>query len=632
MNQYSSQHSFQHYQRLLVRRTVISILIFGVVIALAILLPLAQKLNRQVEEVKYAQAQALTVAIEQQLNRYDDIARQVASRSQIRAVLGAYTRNEIDITEAEQFTQPRLDDAIWVLDDVFAIYRYAADGTRIAAVERGPQKVNLSAEQFERVKQQQGGVVQIVVAKELQSFLAVWMPIYASLPVTDQHQAPIGHDLVLFSVDELLATITSFNRFGANADFYLLSSDFNLVGEYFWQNGQQHVRLIEKQYSTLADVHIRLGLTLQVWQDIPHVWFVVPFNNGQWLVVVRSPAFEIFQAMLQEQVWFFLAVLLMLLLGVYTVRISIRPVLHELQKKTEQIHKQNSQLQLAGMVFDKTHEAIMITDADLTIIRVNAALAHTLGFSINALEGRLLPQLAIAELLPNNITEQVEQALERSDVWQGELYYRSLSGQIIPALQTISAVRDDDGNITSLIHIFNDITTEKSAENEIRQQAVTDQLTGLPNRAGILTILAKAMDNVVDHQQCGLLFIDLDKFKPVNDTYGHAVGDKLLQAIGPRIQREIRSADIIARLGGDEFVVVLPNVSGEQKALAIAKAIVAALNEVFVIDHKEIRIGASIGVAMYPHHAQDCEELLAIADAAMYRAKNEGRNKAVLAS
>jgi len=186
-----------------------------------------------------------------------------------------------------------------------------------------------------------------------------------------------------------------------------------------------------------------------------------------------------------------------------------------------------------------------------------------------------------------------------------------------------SALRDVDGKLVSILSLVQDVTLRIEAEAQLRDAAVHDALTGLPNRLSLMVRLENAVTVAKRNGAVlALLFIDLDKFKPVNDQYGHAVGDKLLQAVAARLRPCVREADTLARLGGDEFVVLLQSDVSRVTPAFTAQRIAEALQQPYEIDGYHIEIGASIGVSLFPDDADDADRLLARADAAMYRVKH----------
>jgi diguanylate cyclase (GGDEF)-like protein/PAS domain S-box-containing protein len=190
------------------------------------------------------------------------------------------------------------------------------------------------------------------------------------------------------------------------------------------------------------------------------------------------------------------------------------------------------------------------------------------------------------------------------------------------------AERDEQGTPLRMVGTFADIDERKGEEEQMRHQASHDALTGLPNRVLFADRLRQAIRVAQrEHIRLAVLYFDLDKFKPVNDTYGHAAGDALLAAMARRVSGRLRDSDTLARIGGDEFVVLLPRCAGPDDARKVGENILAQLNREFVIEHNALRISGSIGYALYPDHSRDSDELLRLADEAMYEAKSNGRGQ-----
>lgn len=196
---------------------------------------------------------------------------------------------------------------------------------------------------------------------------------------------------------------------------------------------------------------------------------------------------------------------------------------------------------------------------------------------------------------------------------------------------TAAPVCDEDGEVSYMLGVIHDITRRKRNEQRIRFMAEHDQLTGLPNRAHLASRLEDMLEKLAENGgELAVLFVDLDHFKPVNDQHGHAVGDKLLQAVARRIATTLRGSDFISRIGGDEFIVVLPPASSEAAAQLAAGKLRDALTQPFAVDGHMLQVGCSIGIALSPRHGRSVDELLQRADAAMYRAKERGRNCSVV--
>lgn len=291
-----------------------------------------------------------------------------------------------------------------------------------------------------------------------------------------------------------------------------------------------------------------------------------------------------------------------------------------LQKRTER------NLGLYSRVFSHVGEGIIIADAETQILEVNAAVTRLTGFSREELVGSKTNFLKSGLHEPAFYTGMWAQ-LHSQDYWQGEILDRTRDGRVIPLLQTISAVRDDDGRVSHYISVMADISSIKETQNRLDYLAHHDVLTDLPNRLLFGDRLGHAIDRVRrDGGQLALLFIDLDRFKTINDSLGHHIGDRLLVDASFRLKSLIRRADTVARLGGDEFVVLMENNTSHAAAARLADKIIAAFKQPFSVAGSDLHIGCSIGITVFPEDGADAVTLLKNADAAMYRAKEAGRD------
>jgi diguanylate cyclase (GGDEF)-like protein len=218
-------------------------------------------------------------------------------------------------------------------------------------------------------------------------------------------------------------------------------------------------------------------------------------------------------------------------------------------------------------------------------------------------------------------------SIHQNGCWQGEIWNRRKNGELYPEWLTITAVKDESGTVSHYVGTMLDITDRKAIEDEVRHMAHYDVLTDLPNRTLLRDRLHQALAQVRREQaKLALMFLDLDKFKPVNDSLGHAVGDLLLREVAYRLQNCMkRESDTVARLGGDEFVILLSHIDDEQEARTIAEKVVQMINLPFEIEHHTVHISTSIGIAIYPNHGMDVKALMKNADDAMYQAKHAGR-------
>ncbi len=290
------------------------------------------------------------------------------------------------------------------------------------------------------------------------------------------------------------------------------------------------------------------------------------------------------------------------------------------RKKVEQ------KLRLMAGVFSNMNESILITDAENRIIAANFAFSRLTGYLEAEVIGKNPKVLSAGRTEPGVFTEMWA-ALQSEGHWEGELWDRRKSGEIYPKWLSISVMRDQEGKICNYIGSFVDIAERKASEEKVRYLAHHDALTGLPNRYSLHERLVQAVGTARRNgRQLAVFMIDLDRFKVINDTLGHTVGDQLLIEVAKRLSGSVRETDIVARLGGDEFVVVLPTIDTPADAAHVAEKIIAAMAQVFLLEGSELRTSPSIGISLYPEDAIDIADLLKNADIAMYHAKELGRN------
>lgn len=282
---------------------------------------------------------------------------------------------------------------------------------------------------------------------------------------------------------------------------------------------------------------------------------------------------------------------------------------------------------VAEAPFMATDTGIVVLDTRYRIIRVNPAFTRLTGYDQQEVEGQAPFMIGSGEKAPD-YHEAILQEIDPETGWEGEVWNRHKDGKVYPVWLHLNAVRDEGGTLTGYVAVLSDITHRKKAEAELVRQATRDALTGLPNR----TLLRRMMQDMVTHalkneSGCGFLFVDLDGFKAVNDSYGHDVGDELLKDVARRLRAALRASDEVGRLGGDEFVVLLGDVRQVEDAGKVAGKIVAALAEPYVLNGITAEISASVGVALCPDDGTTGEDLLKAADEAMYRAKKAGKNR-----
>ncbi|MDP2142956.1 MAG: EAL domain-containing protein [Gallionella sp.] len=294
------------------------------------------------------------------------------------------------------------------------------------------------------------------------------------------------------------------------------------------------------------------------------------------------------------------------------------------QKQTEE------KLRIASIAFE-THEAIVVTDTQARIINVNHAFEQLTGYSTAEAIGQN-PNILQSGRHDRQFYQEMWATLLAKGIWSGEMWDKRKDGTIYPKWLTISAVRNDQQEVTHYVAIFMDISERKRAEEEIQRLAFYDTLTELPNRRLLMDRLIQSLIASERNGSFGaLLFMDMDNFKILNDTQGHDIGDMLLIEVARRLRVSVRETDTVARLGGDEFVVILQGLGSSELLAAnqaedIAEKIVATLSETYFLGKHEHHSSVSIGVGLFHGRGTTVDELLKRADTAMYQAKSAGRN------
>jgi diguanylate cyclase (GGDEF)-like protein/PAS domain S-box-containing protein len=287
-------------------------------------------------------------------------------------------------------------------------------------------------------------------------------------------------------------------------------------------------------------------------------------------------------------------------------------------------------LRVAATAFE-SQAGMMISDASGLILRVNRAFTEITGYSSAEVVGKS-PSVVSSGRHDAAFFAAMWQGINATGVWEGEIWNRRKSGEVYPEWLMITAVRDDAGQPTNYVATFTDITSRKSAEEEIRNLAFYDLLTGLPNRRLLMERLNRAIvASTRSESHSALLFLDLDNFKTINDTLGHDVGDHLLQQVGQRLVACVREGDTVARLGGDEFVVIFEGLSenlrdATAQVEAVGEKILHALNQTYLLAQTIHHSTPSIGVTLFANHHGTTDDLLKRSDLAMYQAKAAGRN------
>ena len=284
------------------------------------------------------------------------------------------------------------------------------------------------------------------------------------------------------------------------------------------------------------------------------------------------------------------------------------------------------QLRLAASIVENTVEAIMVTDESDVILSVNPAFTAVTGYPAADVVGRP------ASLLDAGRHDDAFHAEMRSELathgrWRGETWARQRDGNVFVVWQAVTAISAAPGTPGRRVSVFSDVTERWRSSERLRHLAFHDPLTDLPNRMLLLERLGQLIGQTKrEDRNAAVIFLDLDRFKVVNDTLGHAVGDRLLKAVATDLQALVRHSDTVARLGGDEFVILLDNAAGRDEVELIARRIVAAVGQRRMVDGHALAVGASLGIAMFPQDGREREQLIAHADTALYAVKSAGRN------
>jgi diguanylate cyclase (GGDEF)-like protein/PAS domain S-box-containing protein len=364
-------------------------------------------------------------------------------------------------------------------------------------------------------------------------------------------------------------------------------------------------------------------------------WLEVSIANRTWVIGIQLDYRK-----LNPEGWsnaLLLQALLGLSLSVLAAVISQQLIRNHQSVRQALLREQEASREraLAGTVFDSSPVAIVVTDAQGVILKVNQAFCQLTGYSELEARGNTANLLRSGRH-DNSFYEQMWSAILSKGYWSGEIWNRHRNGQIIRHELSITAVLDERQQPSSFVGLLRDVSERYQQEERMRFMATHDQLTGLANRTLLIEELNRSL--ALAKRQgfgVGLLFIDLNRFKPVNDRFGHSTGDALLKAVAQRLTSTCRSSDTLCRQGGDEFVVLIPDAPSIEHLETLARKLVDALEQPFPAGAdlpKVITISASIGIARWPDHASDADALIEAADTAMYVAKLQGEASIAIAA
>lgn len=283
-------------------------------------------------------------------------------------------------------------------------------------------------------------------------------------------------------------------------------------------------------------------------------------------------------------------------------------------------------LRLASKALENANEGIMLADANRKIVAVNPAFTSVSGYSAEEVIG-LTPSVLKSGHHDDEFYRKMNAEFMANGNWQGEIWNRHKNGEIYPVWLNIKAIRNESGEVDCYIGIFSDIANQEEMKKRLYELAYYDELTGLSNRSLLYDRLHhELLQSKRSSALMAVLFIDLDRFKVINDSHGHMIGDQVLKEAADRLVACIREGDTLSRMGGDEFVAILKDIENEDVAAQVAGRMVTALSQAFLIAGKEMFVTASVGISLHPRDGDEVSVLLRNADTAMYHAKQLGRN------
>ncbi len=335
---------------------------------------------------------------------------------------------------------------------------------------------------------------------------------------------------------------------------------------------------------------------------------------------------------MQHKILIFISINILFLIIYYIFIAANRK--KELQKMNENFEKsikdQTKKLSLTSSVFENATEGIAICDTKSIIVDINKTFTRITGYTSDEVIGRGISILK-SGAQDKEFYKNMWRGIIKNGYWEGEITNRRKNGEIYDEILHISTVKNSEGFITHYIAIFTDISDKRHTQESIYNLAHFDSLTKIANRNFFQKKLLSSIEKIKPNENISLMYIDLDRFKIINDSLGHYVGDELLSSVAKRIQKLLDSDDFFARLGGDEFAIFFHSSYSaeicEQKAVEKADKIIDAVNQTFKIEHNQLSIGSSIGIALYPRDANNIEKLMQHADTAMYHSKERGRNR-----
>ena len=601
---------------------LIGILLTGLLVALATAVPMYRHAHALAERALADTARAEAQAAGQFLAKSADIARQVASRSAVRDQLDAYNRRDISLAELVGFSAPRIRDALAQNGQIAGMVRFDRDGNPVLELglplPRAPEALPAN------------GSSDVRFVGPFASTRGHHLLVGA--PILSREGEWIGSDVLAFDLAALenMLSMEQVRAAYPNASQVLHHQRAGVAMA--WLAQAETVAILPPSAELPAPLRQALagepGRVRREGATGEHIVFALEVEDAPgWVYALVAPAPEFAQPIRSQLLFPLATIAALVLFGALLTARAMRPLTQRALEQSRHLLELNEKQHLAASVFECSPQGIVIMDTAHRIVDANRACTAMTGFALAHLRGQRFCEALHAPEQGPRISDDICASIERSGEWQGEGELLRADGGRFPAWQSITAVRAPDGSVRHYIGMFSDISAQRVAEERIRHLAHHDALTDLPNRTLLNDRLGVAMDHARrSGQPLALLFIDLDRFKYVNDTLGHPLGDRLLQAVAQRLHAVVREGDTLARLGGDEFVVLVEGLAGPEGAEQVARKLLQTLQQPVVLDGHELFIGGSIGISLFPQDGDTIEALVRCADSAMYRAKDAGRN------
>ena len=600
----------------IVTRAVIAAVMTGIIVAVAVSVPLINETHRLTGQLATNVANTKTESIRTILNQHQDLARQTASRSELARMLGEYVQGRITLTELQAFTYPRLRDGARGIDHLAAIVRYDSAGNEIARIGPMAGRLPLNIPLPEKLD---------IREYALQTGTSS-QPLLHTIGAIQTNGETVGYDLLMFKP-------APFQRVFENTDNFVVCMLDKPRTKRLALNERGDQMALTKPVGCLhSSDNLQEGRSgdYQLAEEVDGTQvmsFLRPLEGYDWEVHIRSESSQVFSGVFREaMIAIFIIIGLSGVSGLLVKR-ALKPLVHTLSDQAEEIARSSEELRLAYQVFEHTHEMVVISDLSLNIIRANPAFTDVTGLPGRKVVRKKVTDFLVSEMAEQEIVDWLQTQLATEKMWQGEVWLQTAKGRATPFLVTVSPVTDRLGATQQYVMTFTNITERVKSETRIRRLAHCDELTGLPNRAALEQHLRQAIDQChTTGTRFAVLFLDLDKFKPVNDVYGHQAGDEILVNVAKRLTNCLREDDFVGRRGGDEFQIITGPLRRPEDARPIAEKVVAVLNETFEVKGHIVDVGASVGVALYPDDGVTAMDLVNSADAAMYQVKASGRN------